>query len=317
MFIIRLCMTPCPVAIDDEYEVYQEFCLDIEAPGVLENDINALGLTVTWDTSGIPLEALGTITTYANGSFEYCPPHMYNGSFEFNYTIDAPPHCVDDLTATVNITVIPLFEIDLQPGWNLISVPVGGECDDPCVVCKDVILATNCTGIMGNGTMSWDDAVLEGWFLDYTYGWECDDILGGCQMYTANVDCLISGEGYWLYAYEAVTLLVPTDQCEDYHGTHITYLCEGWNLVGIPYPTDMVLNEDIHVVYQGDPPALWLTAAANGWVLEFVYGWNNSGQNYMIINSPDFGDGILYSGRAYWMYSFVGAALKKHPDFDP
>jgi hypothetical protein len=293
--------------------------LVIDAPGVLANDLDPdnLGLEVaSINTSGL----VGTLTWNPDGSFEYCPPHNFYGNVTFTYTIEDDSGCqatgCPDIMATVTITVMELYHIDIVAGWNLISVPVGGECDDPCVVCKDVILVTNCTGIMGNGTYSWDEAVALGWILPFTYGWQCEDIGGGCQMYTGDVDCLESGEGYWFYSYvDDITLLVPTDQCEDYHGTHITYLCEGWNLVGVPYPTDMFLDTDIDVVYNANV-ALWPAAAANGWVLEFVYGWNNTDQNYEIINTG-FGDGYLRSGQGYWMYSFVGAALKKNPSFIP
>jgi hypothetical protein len=314
-FKIRLCHYECREAVDDYYSTYQENCIIIDS--VLDNDLDPsdLGLEVaSYDDTGI----IGTLTVIdlANGIFEYCPPHDFYGNTSFTYTLNESGAC-PDITATVYIEVIELYHIDIVAGWNLISVPVGGECDDPCVVCKDVILVTNCTGIMGNGTYSWDEAVALGWILPFTYGWQCEDIGGGCQMYTGDVDCLESGEGYWFYSYvDDITLLVPTDQCEDYHGTHITYLCEGWNLVGVPYPTDMFLDTDINVLYQSYAPALWPTAATNGWVLEFVYGWNTTDQNYEIINIG-FGDGYLRSGQGYWMYSFVGAALKKDPSFIP
>jgi hypothetical protein len=308
-FKIRLCHYECREAVDDYYTTYEETCIIIDS--VLDNDLDPseLGLEVaSIDTTGL----IGTLTVIdlANGIFEYCPPHRWFGNTSFTYTLNESGAC-PDITATVYITVVQLFEIEVVPGWNLISVPVGGECDDPCCIDKDVILITNCTV-----TVNWSEAVALGWILTFTYGWECDDIYGGCQMYTGDVDCLISGEGYWLYAYENVDILVPTDQCEDYHGTHITYLCVGWNLVGVPYPTDMFLDTDINVLYQDNAPALWPTAAGNGWVLEFVYGWNNSAQNYEIINTG-FGDGYLRSGHGYWMYSYVGAALKKDPGFTP
>jgi hypothetical protein len=273
-FQIRLWDNACRTAVDDYYVTYQETCLIIDAPGVLANDIDPDGLgleIISINTSGL----VGTITWNPDGSFEYCPPHNWSGNTSFSYLIEDESGCqatgCPEIAAIVTITVMELYGIEVEPGWNLISVPVGGE---------------------------------------------CDDINGGCQMYTGDVDCLISGEGYWLYAYENVDILVPIDQCEDYHGTHITYLCEGWNLVGVPYPVDMFLDTDINVLYQSYAPALWPTAAANGWVLEFVYGWNRTEQNYEIINTG-YGDGYLRSGQGYWMYSFVGAALKKDPGFTP
>ena len=90
-----------PVAVDDSYEVDEDSMLNIAAPGVLSND---------YDDDGDSLTAVleddvnnGTLTLYANGSFIYLPDANYTGTDTFTYR--ASDGQASSNTATVTITI--------------------------------------------------------------------------------------------------------------------------------------------------------------------------------------------------------------------
>ena len=72
-----------PVANADSYTVAQDSTLTVPAPGVLANDSDANGGTLTARRSTSPL--VGTLTLNANGSFTFRPPAGYAGTVSFAY----------------------------------------------------------------------------------------------------------------------------------------------------------------------------------------------------------------------------------------
>jgi VCBS repeat-containing protein len=91
-----------PVANDDTYQVVQDTSLVVAAPGVLTNDTDADGETLTAGNAGDP--ANGSVTLNADGSFTYDPDSGYLGPDSFTY--DVSDGTTTD-TATVSITVVP------------------------------------------------------------------------------------------------------------------------------------------------------------------------------------------------------------------
>ncbi len=93
-----------PVAADVGYSVDQDTTLGVTAPGVLSNDTDVDGgsLTVVL-VSGT---SNGSVTLNADGSFLYTPNAGFNGSDSFTYT--ANDGTVDSNNATVSITVNPV-----------------------------------------------------------------------------------------------------------------------------------------------------------------------------------------------------------------
>ena len=90
-----------PVAADDLYVTDEDTALTIAAPGLLANDKDADGDTLTATVLSGP--AHGALTLNLDGSFTYTPDANYSGADSFTYGVD-DGHGGKD-TATVNLTV--------------------------------------------------------------------------------------------------------------------------------------------------------------------------------------------------------------------
>jgi uncharacterized repeat protein (TIGR01451 family) len=90
-----------PVAADDSYQMGEDDTLIVAAPGVLANDHDAEGATLTAALVSSP--AHGSVTLNADGSFTYLPADNYNGADSFTYKVS--DGSLDSNVATVNITV--------------------------------------------------------------------------------------------------------------------------------------------------------------------------------------------------------------------
>jgi VCBS repeat-containing protein len=90
-----------PVANPDSYSTPVNTALNVGAPGVLGNDTDTNGDSLTAVKVTDP--AHGTVTLNANGSFTYTPTAGYSGPDSFTYK--ANDGTADGNTATVSITV--------------------------------------------------------------------------------------------------------------------------------------------------------------------------------------------------------------------
>ena len=94
-----------PIAIDDNFSVDEDTSLSIVASGVIGNDVDLEGDTLTV----IAFDNIGTngglVTVNADGSFSYTPPAGFNGTDSFTYTVDDGNGGTD--VGTVTITVEP------------------------------------------------------------------------------------------------------------------------------------------------------------------------------------------------------------------
>ena len=72
-----------PTATDDGYSIGEDGVLNIPAPGVLSNDTDADGDTLTAIKVTDP--ANGTLILNADGSFVYTPNANFNGTDSFTY----------------------------------------------------------------------------------------------------------------------------------------------------------------------------------------------------------------------------------------
>ncbi|MGA2670054.1 MAG: Ig-like domain-containing protein, partial [Dehalococcoidia bacterium] len=90
-----------PVAVNDTYTTAEDTTLTVAAPGVLSNDTDADGDTLT--AIKVTNPSHGSVTLNSNGSFSYTPTANYNGSDSFTYKANDTK--ADSNTATVSITI--------------------------------------------------------------------------------------------------------------------------------------------------------------------------------------------------------------------
>src|SRR5206468_3593514 len=90
-----------PVATNDSYSANQDTTLNVAAPGILGNDSDADGNSLTAVKVSNPSH--GTVTVNADGSFAYVPAAGYIGSDSFTYK--ANDGSLDSNVASVSISV--------------------------------------------------------------------------------------------------------------------------------------------------------------------------------------------------------------------
>jgi hypothetical protein len=93
-----------PVAVDDDYIVDQNSILTVSAPGVLANDTDTDGDTLTAVLDADPVH--GAVALSTDGGFVYIPVRGYSGPDAFTYM--ANDGSLDSNVATVNILVTPV-----------------------------------------------------------------------------------------------------------------------------------------------------------------------------------------------------------------
>jgi VCBS repeat-containing protein len=122
-----------PMAVDDAYTTSEDTPLNIATPGVLDNDSDVDGdtLSAVLDTG----PANGTLTLTADGSFTYTPNANFDGSDSFSY--HASDGIGDSNSATVTITVNPIND-----------APVATV--DTNSTDEDTLLTVAAPGVLGN-----------------------------------------------------------------------------------------------------------------------------------------------------------------------
>jgi VCBS repeat-containing protein len=100
-----------PSAVGDSYSTDEDTTLNVSAPGVLTNDSDQDGDTITAQVATGPSH--GTLTLNSDGSFSYKPNADYNGPDSFTYKAK-DSHNTLSVAATVSITVnaAPVAEDD-------------------------------------------------------------------------------------------------------------------------------------------------------------------------------------------------------------
>lgn len=112
-----------PVGVNDEFQTRKNHTLNVDAPGLLENDT-----TLTGSLSTIPetkSTSHGNVTIGTDGSFTYMPTSGYVGNDTFVYTVD---NGVDSDTAIATIHVLPDVWAHLDQ-VNEVTTPETTTCD--------------------------------------------------------------------------------------------------------------------------------------------------------------------------------------------
>ena len=121
-----------PVAAADSYSTPVGVALTVTAPGVLTNDTDAEGQSLTAVLAAGPTH--GVLGLNANGSFTYTPNPAFNGTDSFTYR--ANDGTIDGNTATVSIAV------------NTVPTAV----DNAYATDEDTPLTVPAPGVLGNDT---------------------------------------------------------------------------------------------------------------------------------------------------------------------
>jgi VCBS repeat-containing protein len=124
-----------PVAQDDAYTIAEDMVLTVSAPGILANDADPDGNTLSAILSASPTN--GTLTLGANGSLTYRPNTNFNGFDYFTYR--ANDGKTNSGIATVTICVTPANDF-----------PVAR--DDQYMTPEDTVLTISAPGVLGNDT---------------------------------------------------------------------------------------------------------------------------------------------------------------------
>ena len=124
-----------PVAVNDSYSTPKNTTLVVAAPGVLANDTDADGNTLT--AAVVTSVTHGSLTLSANGGFSYAPTAGYSGPDSFTYK--ANDGTIDSNTATVSLTVT---------ATNAAPVAVADSYSTP----KNTTLVVAAPGVLANDT---------------------------------------------------------------------------------------------------------------------------------------------------------------------
>ncbi|MFO0902889.1 MAG: Ig-like domain-containing protein [Pirellulales bacterium] len=131
-----------PVAVNDAYTTTTNVTLEIFAPGVLANDMDADSDPLTAVVVSQPTH--GTLTFNSNGSFTYVPATDYTGADSFSYK--ANDGDADSVVATVALTVNAVN-----------SAPTATN--DAYAVTKNVTLEIAAPGVLANDSDADSDAL--------------------------------------------------------------------------------------------------------------------------------------------------------------
>ncbi|MGZ5507198.1 MAG: tandem-95 repeat protein, partial [Limisphaerales bacterium] len=135
---VTVTVTPvndAPVTVNDSYSVNEDTTLTVSAPGVLSNDSDVDGNSLTAVLASGTTN--GTLTFNANGSFTYKPSTNFNGIDTFTYR--ANDGTLNGNTATVLITVNPVNDPPVAVNDNYVAT-------------EDTTLNITTPGVLANDT---------------------------------------------------------------------------------------------------------------------------------------------------------------------
>jgi gliding motility-associated-like protein len=130
-----------PVAMDDHYDIEIDTDLEVAAPGVLSNDSDPDGDTLTIIAHDTTTTIGGIVTLNPDGSFKYTPPSDTTGVDTFTYIIGDPGGKRD--TAEVSITI-------KEPGTPHNSPPNAEDDDLETDLDSELIITDPSEGVLEN-----------------------------------------------------------------------------------------------------------------------------------------------------------------------
>ena len=203
------------------------------------------------------------------------------GSYELKVT--GTDDVGNELSDSYKFSVVPreAYEIDLTPGWNLVSVP-GTPLDSSIgAVLGDSMQASI---VLAYQNDAWLTAVND----NGTWRGTLTDIVGGY--------------GYWVQttAFESISTLIPETDTSSVLPT--ARVIEGWNLLGV---VDVLQNP------AGEAPSGGSEAddyfGNISWRVAYAFDTSN---NQWLRSLPDVGaDDEIENGKGYWVWSTAAGVL--------
>jgi len=257
----------------DNYEVWNISVIWAPSDYVTPTDV-----VVSWDTDAINDSGYDSVFL-CNETGVPLVDMRSNSIYIYNSSAMMPHNfqIVCSIQPVENYHIVPMME-----GWNILSLP-----SDVSVDKADIVV--NFSGV----NYSWQEAVDGDVVLGFIYDWN-----ESVQSY-GFTDVLMAGQGYWVYAYSACDLWMSVSENSD---DLISGLLTDWNLIGLPF-VNSVVKDNLSLNYSGADHS-WLDAVDDGFVIDFIYDWNESGQSY------EFTD-VLIPGGGYWIYAYYDSILKR------
>ena len=138
-----------PVAAGDSYVVAEDNTLTVGAPGVLVNDSDVEGDPLVAILVGGP--ANGSVSLFANGSFNYTPNANFTGTDSFSYRASDGPLSSNLATVTITVTAVNDAPTAVDDAYGVnenltLNVPTPGVLTNDTDVDGDPITAVLVTG---------------------------------------------------------------------------------------------------------------------------------------------------------------------------
>jgi parallel beta-helix repeat protein len=156
--------------------------------------------------------------------------------------------------------------------------------------------------IQFNDTSIDPDGFITAWFWDFGDHY-FSDLQNPIHCYykpnSYNVSLTVTDNIGFVYSYETVINISDVI-------SFITDLLQVWNLKGLP-DIGVFIKQDL-LIYYNEVEYNWTEATTNNnptgnpLILPFIYGWNQTIQNYEISD-------ILYPGDGYWIYAYQNCTL--------
>ncbi len=234
-------------------------------------------------------DATHLLTRLNSGAFELLAHNPGESHHDVEYTAedDAGNHEHFDVHVHPLGAEEPPYEVQLSPGWNLISLP--GTPERPAL--SDVVPSRGLvTPVLSYQDGDWHTAILD----DGVWRGRLQEIVGGY--------------GYWMFSIAAETIAVDIPDQERREKLPSVPVTHGWNLLGV---MDLLRNE------QGEPPGPKDGGggetdhyfATIPWVMAYTFDTPRSRWVRLIPRDDETGaaDGEeppeIVNGRGYWVWS--------------